>query len=182
MTPGIITSVFREQTTVGAGNVPRQAGETEGITTEVLTWYPYQNGTPQAYYLIQYTHMFPTFGAWQNLNFPSIATQIQNNSVLNVRANQYTQLPLNTRGNLVATGPIITGGAELGAYAMIGLASVGPHLHISMARFSQAGAMPQVTNGRPQVVANTPFFNWLANPFATTQFDPELYVPGAIYS
>jgi hypothetical protein len=179
MTPGIITSVFREETTVGENNDPRQPGETEGITTEVLTWYPYQDGIPDAYYLIQYTHMFPTFGAWQSLTFPSIEEQITNNTVLSVRANQYTQLPLNTRENRVALGPIISSGTELGTYAMIGLASVGPHLHISMARFSQVGQLPSVASGRPQSLPQ-PFIDWLANPFDTTQFDPELYVPGAL--
>jgi len=181
MTDGIIINCFHDGPTTGdAGNEdPRFPGENQGITIEVLTWHPYTSTTPDTYYVIQYTHVFPTFGTWNSLNFPSIQTQINNGTILSTRENQYENLTT-VRNSNAAFGPFISQGDELGGYAMIGLSSVGPHLHISIAKYDATnGTMPTVGSGRPQFGNQSDFFTWLTDPFGATQFDPELFVPGA---
>jgi hypothetical protein len=116
MTDGIIINVVAENlTTPDPADSTIQVGEQRGITTEVLSWYPYntaQGHVPSTFYIIQYTHMFPanfTFNFQQagSISFP--ASYANDSAVLSTRFSPngvYAKIQNDTqRTNNVLFGP-----------------------------------------------------------------------------
>ncbi len=181
MTDGLIVNVVRES------NITDQAlnplpGENYGITVEVLTWYPHNTPageTPDEFYILQYTHIYPTFGEnFGGLYYPTSEALHDNGTIVYPTRDHdgvYVQIPF-TRSNNVDYGPRILAGGELGVYAMIGLASVGPHLHISV--FDGGPPVTLYTDGsgvlRPSSVPSD-FMNWLGSSDRGGVKDPALY-------
>lgn len=188
MTDGIIINVVAENlTTPDPSNPTIQVGEQRGITTEVLSWYPYntaQGHVPSTFYIIQYTHMFPanfTFNFQQagSISFP--ASYANDNDVLATRLSPngvYAKIQNDTqRTNNVLFGPTVIPGQLIGYYAMIGTSTVGPHLHIGLPPFfdNSGSGVAIGSNGRPDT-SNQDFLTWLNNR-GTPPIDPEPYLP-----
>jgi len=187
MTDGIIINVVTENpTTPDPADPTIFDGEQRGITTEVLTWYPFstvQGHVPSMFYIIQYTHMFPanfTFNFQQagSVTFP--ASYNTDNDVLASRLSPdgvFARIQNDDqRTNNVLFGPMVIPGQLIGYYAMIGTASVGPHLHIGLPPFfdNSSASVAIGSDGRPN--ANQSFLDWL-NDRGTPPVDPEPYLP-----
>jgi len=186
LTPGIIINVTTENATTAASGVPFQPGEAKGITTEVLTWYPYSKASghvPLAFYIVQYTHMFPTNFTFNiagvgSTAFPSSSSLPTNDAVYGTHLSPngvYARIQNgSSRTNNITGGPFVDAGTEIGYYAMIGTATVGPHLHIGFPmQFDNTTARVAIdNNGRPR--SASAFLSWLGNRGGLR--DPEPYV------
>jgi|GEM_PF-2722167 len=159
---GYIVGIFNDTSVVSPGG-PAIDSERNSITIWQVNFYALSESPGEILYrpyLIQYTHVFPAYPPYPNLDIHKNDPQTARNEI---RINPATGLTINSE-------LYQNEGDILGFYAQTGRASIGPHLHISVF------VGPAIYTNDIVEAYNIPEFeNWLNAP--TNLIDPDGLFP-----